>query len=63
MIRITHEEWKDYFSVQESGETNMMFHWNIKKFMPEGNWEAAHEHFEVQGNTEDLVIEKKELNV
>ena len=56
MIRITHEEWKDYFSVQKSGVMNMWAHWNIKKFVPEGNWEAAHEHFEVQGNTEDLVI-------
>ena len=56
MTTITHAEWKDYFSVQESGVMNMFLHWNIRKFAPEGNWAAAHEHFEVQGNTEDLVI-------
>lgn len=28
----------------------------IVKFAPEGNWEASHEWFEVNGNTEDLVI-------
>jgi len=56
MTIITHAEWKDYFRVQESGEMNMWGHPLIFKFAPEGNWVAAHEHFEVQGNTEDLVV-------
>jgi hypothetical protein len=61
MTRITLAEWKDYFSVQESGVMNMWSHWNIKKFAPEGNWAAAHEHFEIQGNTKDLELSSAAL--
>ncbi len=57
-MTITYAEWKDYFSVQQSGVMNMWQHPLIIKFAPDNNYAAAHEHFEVQGNTEDLVIEE-----
>lgn len=49
-------EWKQYYKVQQSGEMNMWSHPLIFKFAPEGNWEAAFEHFETQGRKDDLTV-------
>ena len=56
-VTITKAEWEDYFSVQNSGRINMILHPLIHKFMPDGNWKAAHDHFEVDGNEDDIVLE------
>lgn len=56
-MKITESEWKDYYQVQRGGTMNMMSHPLIKKFMPDGNWAAAHKHFEEDGQESPLVIE------
>ena len=57
--KITKEEWDNYHRVQKSGMINMMLHPLVLKFMPDGNWEAAHEWFEETGKTDDLIIKEK----
>jgi len=59
-MKITQAEWQDYYTVQQSGVMNMMGHPLIRKFMPRGNWAAAHKHFEEEGNTGDLVVQEEE---
>ena len=55
-VTISLVEWEDYYIIQQSGEMNMWHHPLIKKFAPDGNWKAAFEHFEEEGNTATLVI-------
>tara|TARA_Y100001949_G_C15965398_1_gene321313 strand:+ start:1049 stop:1258 length:210 start_codon:yes stop_codon:yes gene_type:complete len=57
VIFISLEEWRDYYRVQQSGEINMWSHPLIFKFQPDGNWQAAYDHFEEAGNTNILEIE------
>lgn len=54
---ITKGMWNDYHSVQESGVMNMMGHHLIGYFCSDNVWQEAYDHFEKEGNTEDLVIE------
>jgi len=55
-IIIHKHEWDDYYEVQQSGRMNMMHHWCIRKFLPDGNYEKARTHFEENGNTNQLTI-------
>ena len=59
-MQITLSEWQDYYSVQESGVMNMWQHPLIVKFAPDGNWQAAFDHFEDQKRTDPLVIDEVE---
>ena len=43
-----------------SGRMNMMYHWNIGKFMADDNYDKAQKWFQEDGNTEDLVIKGAE---
>ncbi len=54
---ITKLMWDDYYTVQMSGRINMMEHHLIGYFMSDGVWKQAHEHFEIEGNEDDLLIE------
>ena len=56
VMKIRLAEWKDYYAVQTSGVMNMMGHPLIFKFMPDGNWQAAFDHFETEGKTTTLEI-------
>ena len=62
---ITKVEWVDFYRVQQSGHMNMMGHWNVLKFMPDGNWQKAFDHFEEGENDTPLVISetKEEVQV
>jgi len=57
---ISQDEWEDFYEVQMSGRMNMMYHWNIGKFMADDNYDKAQKWFQEDGNTEDLVIKGAE---
>ena len=57
---ISQDEWEDFYEVQMSGRMNMMYHWNIRKFMADDNYDKAKKWFQEDGNTEDLVIKGAE---
>tara|TARA_R110002012_G_scaffold56946_4_gene146431 strand:+ start:2018 stop:2233 length:216 start_codon:yes stop_codon:yes gene_type:complete len=50
--------WDEFYRVQQSGKMNMMGHPYVIYFMEGDNWQRAYDHFEDQGNTEPLTIEK-----
>lgn len=50
--------WDEFYRVQRSGRMNMMGHPYVIYFMEGDNWQRAYDHFEEEGNTEPLVIEK-----
>jgi len=55
--KITKEIWDDYYEVQQSGRINMFEHPNIAYFFEGDSYSQAKTHFEVEGNTSDLVID------
>ena len=54
---ITRSMWDDYRRDQKSGHMNMMGHHLIGYFCQGDAYGQAHQHFETDGNEEDLVIE------
>jgi len=54
---ITHEIWADYYAVQKSGTMNMFGHPYVIYFFEGDAYSQAKNHFEVEGNTSDLLIE------
>jgi len=56
---ISHAMWTDYYAVQMSGRINMMLHPNVIYFMSHNAWQKSFDHFETNGQTDDLIIEVK----
>ena len=54
---ITEEMWIEYYTVQMSGRMNMMGHPLVTYFMSGNAYNQALQHFQVEGNKTDLVIE------
>jgi len=54
---ITEQMWIDYYTVQMSGRMNMMGHPLVIYFMGSNAYSQALEHFQVNKNKSDLVIE------
>ena len=55
--KITRSMWNEYHRVQKSGRMNMMLHPLVEYFMSHNAWEKAYDHFGINKETEDLVIE------
>ena len=53
---ISKATWDDYYSVQQSGEMNMMGHPSVAYFMRHDAWQKSYDHFERDGRTDDLTI-------
>ena len=53
---ISKDTWDDFYSVQQSGEMNMMGYPTVVYFMMYDAYDKAHDHFVRDGRTDDLTI-------
>ena len=55
-FKVSKAIWSSFYRAQMSGHMNMMGHPYVVYFLEEGWYQAAFDHFETQGKSEDLVI-------